>query len=75
MTNPIDRDPSLEGLLYVPALLQKPLWMRIAMSSKGIVPPLGESAAVRRSDFLVGCVVCLFVAAGIGAFFVGMLWK
>jgi hypothetical protein len=45
------------------------------IASGSIVPPFGESRNVRRQDFIVGCVVCLFVAAGIAAFLIGLLWR
>jgi len=56
----------------------KPLsdaFYRTALASGSIVAPLDENAAVRRSDFWVGCVVCLIVAAGAGAFILAMVWK
>jgi hypothetical protein len=38
------------------------------IASNAIVPPHGESASVRRTDFAVGlCVIC-FIVAGLGAF-------
>jgi hypothetical protein len=45
-----------------------------AIASGSIVPPHGESAAVRRTDYLVGlCVICL-VACGLVGFAVAYWW-
>lgn len=45
------------------------------LASGAITPPLGESAAVRRSDLFVGwCAIC-FVVAGVGAFLAAMWWR
>jgi hypothetical protein len=51
------------------------VFMKNVIASGSIVPPSGESRNVRRQDFIVGCVVCLFVAAGIAAFLIGLLWR
>ncbi len=45
------------------------------LASNAITPPLGESAAVRRSDWWTGiCAIC-FVVAGVGAFLAAMWWR
>jgi hypothetical protein len=44
------------------------VWVKNMIASNAIVPPHGESASVRRTDFAVGlCVIC-FIVAGLGAF-------
>ncbi len=51
------------------------IFWKNAIASGSIVPPSGESAAVRRSDFLTGlCVIC-FVTLGAAAFLLAMLWR
>ncbi len=45
------------------------------LASGAITPPLGESAAVRRSDWLTGVCVLCFIALGIAAFCVAMWWR
>jgi hypothetical protein len=51
------------------------LFYRNAIASGSIVPPHGESAAVRRTDYLVGlCVICL-VACGLVGFCVAYFWR
>lgn len=75
----IDRDPSLEGVLYIPSdRINRPLtdsFYRACFASGAITPPIGEGANVRRSDYVTGlCVIC-FVVLGIGAFIIGLLWR
>jgi hypothetical protein len=51
------------------------VWVKNAIASGSIVPPHGESAAVRRTDYLVGlCVICL-VACGLVGFAVAYWWR
>lgn len=75
----IERDPSLEAVLYQPSgRINRPLtdsFYRACFASGAITPPLGEGANVRRSDFILGCTVCAFVVAGIGAFILGIVWR
>jgi hypothetical protein len=50
-------------------------FVKNCIASGSIVPPHGESAAVRRTDYLVGlCVICL-VACGLVGFCVAYFWK
>ncbi len=46
-----------------------------AIASGSIIPPSGESASVRRTDYMVGlCVICLVVCGMVG-FGVAYFWK
>ncbi len=46
-----------------------------AIASGSIVPPSGESASVRRTDYMVGlCVICL-VVCGLVGFSVAYFWR
>ncbi len=50
-----------------------PVWVKNCIASGSIIPPQGESAAVRLTDFKVGlCVICLaacgIVAMGVAYF-------
>ncbi len=54
------------------------VFMKNAIASGSIVPPSGESANVRRTDYMVGlCVICFVVlgASCIGAFFIASHWR
>ena len=62
--NAIDRDPTAKALLYVPALLKKPLWARLAIGGGYVTAPEGEGASVRRSDWLLGMFVIAMLASG-----------
>ncbi len=49
--------------------------MKNAIASGSIVPPSGESASVRRTDYMVGlCVICL-VVCGLVGFGVAYFWR
>ena len=51
------------------------VFMKNAIASGSIVPPSGESASVRRTDYMVGlCVICL-VVCGLVGFGVAYFWK
>jgi hypothetical protein len=51
------------------------VFVKNAIASGSIVPPHGESAAVRRTDYLVGlCVICL-IACGLVGFAVAYWWR
>ena len=70
--NAIDKDPTLEGVLYTPA--RPPKWSRLMcanmIASSSIQPPEGESAAVRRADWITGACVLCFIALAVTAFLV-----
>ncbi len=52
-----------------------PVWVKNCIASGSIIPPQGESAAVRRTDFAVGlCVICLG-ACGVVAMLTAYFWK
>ena len=76
--NAIDKDPTLEGILYEPARgnpFDNTTWVKNVISSGSIVPPQGEGANVRRSDYLTGLCVLCFIALGVAAFTLAMIWR
>lgn len=46
-----------------------------AIASGSIIPPSGESASVRRTDFAVGLCVLCFVACGVVFGIVALCWR
>ena len=75
----IDDDPTLEAVLYAPSnRINAPLtstFYKNCIASGSIVPPIGESARVRNSDWWTGiCVICFFLL-GIAAFTLAMIWR
>ena len=81
----IDRDPSQEAILYQPqgwpsrtatkGPLSNATFAKNVLASGGIVPPIGEGASVRHTDWCVGLAVLVLGACGAVAMAVAFLWR
>jgi len=81
--NAIDRDPTQEAILYQPqgwpsrtaskGPLENRTFVKNCIASGSLVPPAGEGASVRRTDYMVGLAVLVLI--GLAFIAVAFLWR